>query len=91
MRQTRRNAQHRGALVQGFAHQADIALGHVAHAAVQQFGRARGCALREIMGVDQHNRQAALRGVQSNAQSGRAAAHHGEVKCLPLPQMGQNF
>jgi len=35
----RRVGKQRGALVQGVAHQRDIALGKVAHAAVDQLGR----------------------------------------------------
>jgi hypothetical protein len=40
LRQVRRVGQQRGALVQGLAHQGDIALRQVAHAAVHQLGGA---------------------------------------------------
>jgi hypothetical protein len=83
--------QHRAALVQGLAHQADLALTEVAHAAVQQLGGARGGALGEVLGLQQRHAQAALRGVERQPEARGAAADDDQVVALDAAQALQQF
>ena len=80
LRQMRRVGQQRRALVQRLAHQRHIALREIAHAAVHELGRARTRAFRKVLGFEQHDREAARRGVERDAAAGGAAADDGEVE-----------
>ena len=86
-----RAVQHRGALAQGLAHQRNIALGQVAHAAVHQLGGARGGAFGKVLRLDQYHPQAARSGVQCHAQAGGAAAYDRQVVTRVCGQAGQQF
>ena len=89
LRQVRRAVEDVHALVQRLAHQVDVALRQVAHAAVHPFRGARRGALGEIVRLHQHHAVAALRCVQRDAQAGGAAADHGQVELARLGQAGQ--
>ena len=84
--QMRRVVQQRGALVQGLVNQTDIALGQVAHTAVQQLGGTRRCALGKVMRLQQHHAQASTGSIQRHAQAGRATAHDGDVVLRAISQ-----
>ena len=79
LRHVRRVGQQGAALVQRLAHQADVALRHVAHAAVHQLGGARRGALGEVLAFQQHRRETPRRGVQRDAQAGGATADDRQV------------
>ena len=81
MRHMRCVAQDNRALVQGLAHQRQIALRKIAHAAVQQFGGFRGRAFGKISRFQQQGFVAALRCIERNAHARSAAAHH---NCVPI-------
>ncbi len=79
LRQVRRIAEQRGALVQCLAHERDVALREVADTAVHELGGARGRAFREIVGLDQDDAEAARRGVERRAQPRRPAPDDRQV------------
>ena len=83
--------QQRGALAQCLAHQSNIALRQVAHAAMHQLGGARGGAFGKVMRLDQHHAKTARRCVQRHAQAGRAAAHNGDVIVARRGQTADQF
>lgn len=53
--QVGRVVQQRGALVQRFAHQRDVALGEVANTTVHQLGRAGRGALGKVVRIHQNH------------------------------------
>ena len=67
------------ALAQRLAHQAEIVVFEIAQAAVDQPGRARRGAAREIAHLAQIDRKAAAGGVARDAAAIDAAADDGEV------------
>jgi hypothetical protein len=89
LRDMGRVGEHRAALLQRFAHQADVALRQVAHTAVRQLGGARRGALREVVRFDQHHAEAAHRRVERHTQAGGAAADHRQVPLDVLLQARQ--
>ena len=89
LRKVRRAAQDVHALVQRLAHQVDVALRQVAHAAMHQFGGARAGALGEVVCLDQHHAVAALGRVQRHAQASGAAADDGDVVLARFGQARQ--
>ena len=83
----RRVAQQGGTLGQCLAHQLDVALRQIANAAVDQLGAtARGAACK-VAAVDQRHAQAALRGINGNAEAGRTAADDHGIPRLRIAQL----
>ncbi len=79
MDQVRRVLEQQAALVQGLEHQRDIALLKIADAAVYQFRAAAGCALGEIMLLDEQRFISARRPLDRRAQPRRSTANHNDV------------
>ena len=75
--------------MQRFAHQADIALRQIPHAAMHQLGGARARAFGKVMAFKQGHFEAARRRIQRCAQAGRAAADDGDVKMGGLRELGE--
>ena len=86
-----RAVQHRGALAQGLAHQRNIALGQVAHAAVHQLGGSRRRAFGKVLRLYQHHLQAARRGVERHTQARGAAAYNRQVVARARSQAGEQI
>ena len=91
LRQVRSVVQQGCALVQRLAHQRDIALGQIAHAAVHQLSSARRCALGKVHGFQQHYLEATRRRIHSHAQTRGTAADDGQVIDLGLRQTVQQL
>ncbi|MPM99214.1 hypothetical protein SDC9_146405 [bioreactor metagenome] len=83
--------QQRGALVQRLAHQGDVALRQIAHAAMHQLGGARGSALGEVQRLQQHDLEAARRRIHRHAQPRGTAAHDGQIEAFGLRQALQQL
>jgi hypothetical protein len=66
--------------------QPDVALGEVAQAAVHQLARPAGRAERQVVRLQQRDREPARRGVERDARSGHAAADHQQVDDLARRQ-----
>ena len=82
LRQVRGIGEDRAALVQRLAHEADVALREVAHAAVHELSGARARALAEVVRLDENDGKAARRGVERDAEPGGAAADDRQVPRL---------
>ena len=78
----RRVFRETAAFAQGFAHEIDVALREVAHAAVDEFGAAAGGAFGEIAAFQQQGRESARGGIYRDAKAGRAAADDDDVPCF---------
>ena len=77
--QVRRVAQQQAPLVKRLAHQRNVALGQVAHAAVHQLGAAAAGALGVINLLEQQRFVAPADAVESHAQARRAAPNHYQI------------
>ena len=77
--QVRRVAQQQAPLVKRLAHQRNVALGQVAHAAVHQLGAAAAGALGVINLLEQQRFVAPADAVEGHAQARRAAANHYQI------------
>ena len=77
------------ALAQGFADEVDVALRQVAHAAVNELGRAGRRTLGKIVRFEQERAKAPRRGVDGGAETGRAAADDDEVPGSGVTQDGE--
>ena len=75
---------HRLALRRGFAHQAEVALGHVAQAPVDHLRGPAGGAGGKVPRLHQGHAQAALGRIPGHAGPGDTAADHQKVEGLPL-------
>ncbi len=78
----RRVAFHDAALVQSLAHQIDLQLLQIAHAAVHEFRRTARRALGEILALEQNRFVTARRGIHGATQTRRSAAYHHYIPYL---------
>jgi hypothetical protein len=82
--QVRREAVDLLALESRLAHQSDVAHGEVAETPVDQLrGSARG-PRREVLGLEQRDREPAQGGLPGDADTGDARADHRAIEALPL-------
>lgn len=86
-----RIVQQRGALVQRFAHQRDIALCQIAHAAMHQFGGTRGCTLGKVVRLQQTDLEASRHGIYCSTQTGGTAANNQQIVGFWLSQACQQL
>ena len=89
MHEMRRIALEQAALVERFADEAEIPLREVAHAAVDELGRARGGPLRKVRALQQQRAIAARHRIDRRAEARRAAADHEHVPAPALPERSQ--
>ena len=68
---------------------ADRALGEVAQAAVDELGAPAAGAPGEVLALEQRNRQAARRGVESDARAGHPAADDKDVDDTSVAELGE--
>ena len=86
-REVRHQAAQGGAFDRSLAHESDLALLEVAHAAVDQFRGAARRARGEVAALDEPGPQAAHRGVAHDARAGDAAAHDEQVEAVALHRL----
>ena len=91
LRQVRRVVQQRGALMQRFAHQRDVALRQITHTTVHQLGGARGGALGKVMRLQHAHLEAAHGCIHRSAQTGGSTADNEQVVSFRLGQTGQQL
>ena len=68
---------------------ADVARGQIAQTAVHELGTPPAGAERQIVLLDQHDRQSATGGVQGDPGSGDATADDDDVDASDVPEFGQ--
>ena len=84
MDEVRRVLAEPAALVQGLAHERDVALFEIANAAVDELGAAARRALAEVVLLEQRDAVTASRSVDGHPDARRAAADDDDVPRLAL-------